>query len=247
MENISRREFAVGLLALSLFRAEAFSAGMMAATRKWVLDMEEATAAMRARKMTQAVWQQQIESLFSRVDLKDLLAAIDYRALAKRAVFESDHETVDDGIDFTKEKGMPRELSFTPFMYAMHKGVAIVPHAHSNMSSMHMVIKGEARGLHYERVATEKDHLVIRPTSDKLLALGEPTTISDEHENIHWFKSLSEPCFMFSIAVFRIDPTQDFDGRQYIDPLGGEKQADGTIHAPRIDVKKAQKLYGKMV
>jgi hypothetical protein len=252
MNEMSRREFTGGLLGalltLSLVRrvdaAGAFSGVVQGAARKWVLDMEEASAALRGRRITPAAWQQQIESLLSSVDLKDLLAAIDFHVLARRAIFARHHETVDDGINFSKEKGMPRELSFMPFMYAMHKGVAIAPHAHSNMSSMHMVIKGEAHGRHYERVASEKDHVVIRPTSDKVLALGGPTTISDDHDNIHWFRSLSESCFMFSIAVFRIDPAKDFDGRQYIDPVGGEKQSDGSIRAPRIDVKRAQKLYG---
>lgn len=252
MNEISRREFTRSLLGslltFSLVKgvhaAEAFSPAMRFATRKWVLEIEEATIQMRSHKLAQTEWQKQIASLFSKVDFNDLLAAIDYDTLAKRAIFNEDHETADD-IDFSKEKGLPTEPSFNPYFYAMHKGVSIVPHGHRNMSSMHMVIKGEAHGWHYERVSTENDHLVIRPTSDKVLALGEPTTISDEHDNIHWFKALSEPVFIFSIAAFRIDPAKEFEGRECIDPLSGEKQSDGTIRAPRIDLKQAYNLYGR--
>jgi hypothetical protein len=50
---------------------------------------------------------------------------------------------------------------------------------------------------------------------------------------------------MFSIAVYRIDPAKAFEGREYIDPLGGEKKSDGTIRAPRIDVNQAYKKYGR--
>ena len=252
MNEISRREFTQALLGSMLtfslvkgaHAADALSPAMRGATRQWVVDMEEATILMRNHRMTQVEWQEHVASLLSRVDLKDLLAAIDYNVLAKRAIFPDDHESADD-IDFSKEKGLPAELSFNPYFYAMHKGVSIVPHGHRNMSSMHMLIKGEARALHYERVATEKDHLVIKPTSDKLMALGEPSTISDEHDNVHWFKALSEPVFMFSIAAFRIDPAKDFEGRECIDPLAGEKQSDGTIRAPRIDLRQAYKLYGR--
>ena len=34
-------------------------------------------------------------------------------------------------------------------------------------------------------------------------------------------------------------------GRDYVDPLGGEKLKDGLIRARRIEVKEAYKLYGK--
>jgi len=69
--------------------------------------------------------------------------------------------------------------------------------------------------------------------------------MSEKKDNIHWFKALSEPVFMFNIGVFRIRPTEDFSGRDCIDPLGGEKLRDGLIRAKRIELKEAYKLYGK--
>ena len=50
---------------------------------------------------------------------------------------------------------------------------------------------------------------------------------------------------MFNIGVFGINPSESFTGRDYIDPLGGEKLRDGLIRARRIEVKEAYKLYGK--
>jgi hypothetical protein len=49
---------------------------------------------------------------------------------------------------------------------------------------------------------------------------------------------------MFNVAVFGLDGTKNFTGRDYIDPLGGEKLGDGTIRARRITDKEAFKLYG---
>ena len=70
--------------------------------------------------------------------------------------------------------------------------------------------------------------------------------MSDEYESIHWFKALFEPVFMFRIAVFRIDPAKDFEGRECIDPFSGEKQSDGTIRAfPSIDLREVYKPYGR--
>ena len=50
---------------------------------------------------------------------------------------------------------------------------------------------------------------------------------------------------MFNIGVFGLKPSETFTGRDYIDPLGGEKLKDGLIRAKRLDVKEAYKLYGK--
>jgi hypothetical protein len=50
---------------------------------------------------------------------------------------------------------------------------------------------------------------------------------------------------MFNIGVFGINPSKDFSGRDYVDPLGGEKLGDGLIRARRLKAKEAYRLYGK--
>jgi hypothetical protein len=250
--KLSRRTFTRdmlgSLLTFSLVKS-LDSVGALAGTikpiiRKWLIEMESVTEALRHGKVTPVDWQRQIESLLSRVDLKDLLSATDYDRLSKIAVFPDDHESAED-VDFSKNEGLPAELSFAPYFYAMRKGVAIVPHGHRNMTSMHMMLRGEAHAWQFERVSDEEHYLTIKPTVDKVLEVGAVTTMSEKKDNIHWFKALSEPVFMFNIGVFRINPSQDFSGRDCIDPLGGEKLKDGLIRAKRIDLQEAYKLYGR--
>jgi hypothetical protein len=76
------------------------------------------------------------------------------------------------------------------------------------------------------------------------VARGELSTVSDERNNIHWFKATSDHAFMFNVAVFGLDGTKNFSGRDYIDPLGAERLGDGTLRARRITDKEAFKLYG---
>ena len=252
MENLSRRQFIQNTLGSvltfslvsSLCGAQTLKGSVKAMAQRWVLEMEEVTAAMRNGKITQAKWQTQIESLLGKVDLKDLLKAIDYDRLAKAAIFPEDHESAEN-VDFSGIKGLPAEPSFNPYFYALKKGVAIVPHGHRNMTSMHMVIKGDSHGWQYERVADEPGHLIIKPTIDTVLKPGGVSTVSDESNNIHWFKALTEPVFMFNIGVFGVKPAESFTGRDYIDPSNGEKLKDGTIRARRIEKEEAYKLYGK--
>jgi hypothetical protein len=110
---------------------------------------------------------------------------------------------------------------------------------------MHMMIKGRAHSWQFERVSDEEQYMTIKPTADKMLELGAVSTMSEQKDNIHWFKALSEPVFMFNIGVFRIEESKEFSGRDCVDPLGGERLKDGLIRARRIEIKEAYKLYGK--
>jgi hypothetical protein len=212
--------------------------------RTWLIEMEDVTRRLRRGQLKTIEWQGLIESLLSRVDMNDLLSAIDFDKLSKAAVFPEDHESAEE-LKFRHTKGLPRKLSFIPFFYAMKKGTAIVPHGHRNMTSMHMMLKGQAHGWQFERIADEEQYLTIRPANDMVQEVGAVTTVSDQKNNIHWFKALSEPVFMFNIGVFSLSHSKDFSGRDYVDPLGGEKLKDGLIRARRIEVKEAYKLYGK--
>jgi hypothetical protein len=252
MEEITRRTFTRNMLGSlltfslvsNLAKAEALAPSIKAMVRPWVLDMEQATKAMRAGTISQKEWQKGIEQLLARVDLSDLLHAIDFDTLRKKTVFRASHESV-LGIDLPKREGLKADLSFDSFFYAMKKGVSIVPHGHQNMATMHMVLAGEAQALHYDRVASQGDYLIIKPVSDILAKPGHASTVSDESTNIHWFKTVSDTVFMFNIGVFAIDSGKSFTGREYVDPLKGEKTVDGTIRARRLNQEEAYRIYGK--
>jgi hypothetical protein len=250
--KISRRAFTQNMggllltfsLVKSLDKLDVLAGTVRPIIRKWLIEMESLTKQLRQGQLKGVEWQSQIEYLLSRVDYNDLLRAIDFEKLAKTAVFPEDHESAED-VDFSNNPGLPEDLSFAPYFYAMRKGTAIVPHGHRNMASMHMMLKGRSHCWQFERVVDEAQYLTIKPTNDKELEIGAVTTVSDHRTNIHWFRALTEPVFMFNIGVFRINPAETFDGRQCIDPLGGEKLKDGLIRARRIELKEAYALYGK--
>ena len=252
MEKISRRDFARNMLGTifsaalinTLCEAQVLKGSVKPIAHKWVFEMNQIGKDLRASKIKPVEWQEQIESLLGQVEMTDLLKAIDYNRLAKSAKLFDDHETAED-VTFEKVKGLPDELSFAPYFYAMKKGVAVVPHGHQNMTTMHMMLKGEAHGWHYDRLRDEPEHLIIKPTKDKILTAGDVSTISDERDNIHWFKAQSEPVFMFNIGVYGLNPKAATTGRDYIDPQQGENLSNGTIRVPRISGDEAYKIYGK--
>jgi hypothetical protein len=252
MGKISRRDFTKSMLGSlfsmtlvsSLVEAQSLKGSVKPIAHKWVFDMEHASKDLRKGRIKPVEWQEQIESLLGQVEMKDLLKAIDYQQLAKSTKLFDDHETAED-VTFSNIKKLPEELSFAPYFYGMKKGVSIVPHGHQNMVTMHMMLKGEAHGWQYDRLADEPEFLIIKPSKDKILNVGDVSTISDQLDNIHWFNALTEPVFMFNIGVYGLDENAATTGRDYIDPNNGENLSNGSIRVPRITSENAYKIYGR--
>ena len=184
-----------------------------------------------------------IEELFAKVELGDLLKYIDFERLTK------DLQFVDNGarslsFKFHEVEGSPKQLAFGKQIFALKKGRSVVPHGHNNMTTAFLILGGEFRRRHYDRLEDEKEHYIIRPTIDRKFTVGECSTISDYKDNIHWFENTSDTGFIFNIHVNDVRPggTQP-TGRVYLDP-NGEKLKDGLIRARMLSYKQVNELYG---
>jgi hypothetical protein len=236
-----------GALAFSLVKslcdAHALGAAAAPIAAKWLAEVEEVSGGLMGRKLRPSAWQERVEDLFRRIELRDLLRSINYDELIKAPLFPEDHESALE-LEFPQVEGLPARLTYIPMFIAFKQGRAVVPHGHHNMVSMHMLLEGEVHARHYENRGDDGGHMLIEPSLDKTFARGELSTVSDERHNVHWFKATRGPVFMFNVAVFDLDGTKNFSGRDYIDPLGARKLGDGTLRARRIDYKEALKLYG---
>lgn len=253
MENLSRRKFNASLLS-SLFTFslvetlcsnELIAKPVHTVAKDWLIEVEEASRAMKKQRLSQSEWQSKIAEIFARVEPKDLLRAIDFDRLHKKLKLVGPQEAI-IGVEPKPKKGLPAELSFDAMIYGMKKGAVIPPHCHRNMTSMHMPIGGALHGWHFDRVADEADHLIIKPTMDKSLTIGEVTTVSDEKDNVHCFQPTGEVAYTFNIAVYRIDRAQKFGGRQfYVDAAHGDKVDGDKLRVRKLSSDEAYKIYSK--
>ena len=67
------------------------------------------------------------------------------------------------------------------------------------------------------------------------------SSITEQHDNVHWFKTTAEQGYIFNIHVLNLNNGNS--GRVYIDP-NGEALNDGSIRARKISAAEATKLYG---
>jgi len=223
-------------------RADALEGTLKWSLRPWLSRLDEASVALSSGTIKSRDWQREVEDTLGKVELNDFLRSLDFERLAAAARFPSEGEGM-QRLYFLEEGGRLQPLRFRPFLFTLKKGAAVVPHGHHNMATMHMVLDGRARVRHFDRIETTSTHMMIRTAADVVGSPGEVTSISDEHQNIHWFEALSDRVFMFNIGVYQVRPGP-FGERDYVDPLGGTSVGGGMMRAARLDRAAAYAKYG---
>ena len=249
MSMLSRREFQQqalgGLLTWSLlntlFSADAFADDVKLIAKNWLADLNAMSLDLRGQKLEPLVWQKQVEQLFAKVDLPELLKFIDFEKLSREAKLK-DRGEISLHATIPLVEGLPTELVFGHQVFALNKDRSVVPHGHDNMATAFLILQGEFHGRHYDRLEdVGKDHMIIQPTLDQTFGVGSFSTVTDLKDNVHWFRANSDQSYIFNIHVMSVKPGRS--GRVYIDP-NGEKLSGERIKARKIDHAEANKLYG---
>ncbi len=248
MSMISRREFqqqTLGSLLTwsllnTLFSADAFADEVKQVATKWMTQLNTMSLDLRAQKLEPLVWQKQVEELFAQVDLPEMLKFIDFEKLTRNVKLQARGE-LSLKATLPQVEGLPTELVFGHQVFGLNKDRSVVPHGHDNMATAFLILKGDFRGRHYDRLEDEAEHMIIRPTLDKTFGVGSYSTVTDVKDNVHWFQANSDHSFIFNIHVLSVMPGRS--GRVYVDPAG-EKLSGDRIKARKIDHTEANTLYG---
>jgi len=251
MHEFTRREFTQetlgSLLAFSLlqtvFARDAFSREVQPLTAAWLAEVNEISESLRGKKLTQVEWQTQVEKLLDQVSVTELMKFIDFEKLTRGVKFKEQGE-LSLRPQFPEVEGLPTELVYGTQLFALQKDRSVVPHGHMNMATAFIVLQGEFHGRHFDRLEDAPESMVIRPTIDKTFGPGGHSSISDDKDNVHWFKTISETGHIFNIHVYHVVRSKDVPtGRVYIDPEG-QSLSQGRILAKKISYEQAYKKYG---
>ncbi|NNE00027.1 MAG: hypothetical protein HKN47_22130 [Pirellulaceae bacterium] len=245
-----RRDFAKqtlgSLLTYSLLEtvvcSDALAESVKPIAANWLADVDRMSRDLKGNKLDQVQWQGKVEDLFSQIDLAEFLSYIDFEQLTAQIKFRERGEKILHA-SFPEVAGLPTKLVFGHQIFALTKDRSVVPHGHHNMATAFLVLDGQFKGKHYDRLEDHDDHMIVKPTIDRDFTAGQCSTISDYKDNVHWFKATSDQAFIFNIHVLHIDPSINKTGRVYIDPFG-EKLAGGLIKAPKLKAKEARLRFG---
>src|SRR5919204_1056971 len=226
-----RRDLILGLTTVWLARvvhaAQAIPPAMSDGLRARLRKLDELSRALARREIQPVAWQRGAAGVFEGIDVAELCRAADFDRVAERLPL--------------LPRGTSTEVirlldgqAFTPKIFAMGKGRAIIPHGHINMVSQHLVLKGEMRGRHYERLRDEPGHLVLRPAIDKQFRAGDFSSISDQKDNVHWFVATSDRAYTLDAIVDNLDASRPFRYHiDFVDPDHASRESGGSLRVPR--------------
>ncbi|MFZ1705887.1 MAG: hypothetical protein WAT79_16195 [Saprospiraceae bacterium] len=226
----------------ALFSLNAFDKKIKPIADHWALSLQEFCSDLKSESITPIQWQQKIEELYTKVELKEILQFIDFDRLIKGFEFP-DLGVTTKPIKFPKLVGLPEKTTFVKKIFGMKKDRAIIPHGHSNMASAHLILSGEVHLRHYEKIQQDGQNLIIKPTIDRLAKSGDYSSISDEKDNVHWFIANTPTSFTFDVIM--LDLHQKSYDIHNLDMYNAEDLKNGMLKAPILDVQTALKKYGK--
>jgi hypothetical protein len=237
-----RRELILGLttawLARVVHASQAAPARVTDALRVRLRKLDELSHALARREIAPLAWQRGAAEVYDGIDVQELCRVADFDRVAARLPLLP-RGTSAEAIRLLDGQ------AFTPKIFAMGKGRAIIPHGHVNMVSQHLVLKGEMRGRHYERVRDEPDHLVLRPTIDRQFRAGDFSSISDQKDNVHWFVTTSDRAYTLDAIVDNLDPSRPFRFHiDFVDPERASVDSGGSVRMPRIELDECLRRYG---
>jgi hypothetical protein len=249
MAEFTRRSFTTqtvaSLLTFSLLDTllarRAFSKEIEPLIARWLKQVNDLGLELKGQSLSAIQWQQQVEELFGKCELPELLRFIDFEKLTGNIAYRDQGE-VSLRATIPSVEGLPTNLVFGHQVFALKKDRSVVPHGHENMATAFLVLRGTFHGRHFDRLEDAPEHMIIRPTIDRPFGPGEHSSISDEKDNVHWFKATSETAFIFNIHVNGLVANRR-TGRVYIDPQG-EKLSDGRIKARKIGGDEVYRKYG---
>jgi len=244
-----RRELLTFALLTTLVRRSALAGPARSEARKFLQRIDEASRALLSSGR-QLEWQSTVEEAARAVDLDDLRRAIDFEKLAPAF---GQHDTA--GGESLRIPGL--RLACATKVFCLRQGEAITPHGHRNMASMHLVLGGELRVRHFEKLRDERrpapgreglapagGFLVLRPSIDRISRPGDASSISGERDNVHWFVARSDRAFTFDCIVSDLRPVGYSYAIDLVDPDRAEKLADGSLRAPIIGWDESLRRYG---
>ena len=225
----------------SLINNQLIAKSVSPITDHWLKQLNDMSHDLKIGGITPKDWQTQIETLYSKVPLHEIIDLVDFEQMIKN--FEYPEKGVNTKkISFPPLVELPKKLAFYSKLFGMKKGRAVIPHGHVNMASCHYVLNGEVSLKQYDKIEESESHMIIKKTVDEIGKKGSYSSISDDQNNVHWLKATTDFAHTFDVIVL------DISGKPYevnnIDPRSAVKETDGSIKARKISVEEGLEKYG---
>jgi hypothetical protein len=194
---------------------------------------------LRRGEITQVQWQDAIGPILRGASIEEIHDAIGLEMVRERAPrvrLGAAIQTVPLPSRLDPDEGAAVRV------YFFRAGRTDPPHCHFNQVTAQIVLAGQFRVRHYERLREAVGAFVLRPSHDRVIGVGDCTSISDVRDNAHWHAALTDGVLL-DVEQGRLDPRLPIRRRQMVD-VGVAPLADGSIVASCLDRQTALRRFG---
>ncbi|HEX3674505.1 MAG TPA: hypothetical protein VHU87_09555 [Rhizomicrobium sp.] len=241
-------DLALAVPLLAAWQTGAIAAIARSALDPWARKVVALNRGLAAGEIGLSFWQDRIAALNTSVPVGEVVRYLDIDRLTAHFTYPGELAQTAD-LHFPKAidvAGVARPWFLR--VLAMREGGAVIPHAHNNMVSAHLVVRGNFHARTYDRIHDEPGALAIRPSQNSLLSPGEIITMSDDRDNAHWLVAQRNRSMAFDIGMTGISKTRTYKTAAnehsmiYIDPAH-KLDRDGLIRAPVLTFDQAAKKF----
>ncbi len=249
---VSRRDLIGGATAATVLlgflrRSHAWRGGRPEELDRWARAVVAANDRVSRGELDVLGWQREIARLHATIEIPALVRYLDLERLTRELRYRSNlAETADPVLPPELTGGGPRRWFVRVF--GLRRGGAIIPHVHNAMVSAHLVVAGSFHARTHDRVRDLADAVVLRPSIDRRLAIGDLITMSDRRDNQHWLVAREERSMTFDVGVVDVAPSWRYGlpaNRFHMIFVDADRkpEADGTIVAPTMTFEACAAKY----
>lgn len=214
----------------------------------WARQLVDLNAALRERSIGVAEWQTRVERLNTSVPVADLARYLDIDHLTRRFTYSTNLADTVDPVLPADVLGTEGRRNWFIRVFGMRRGGAVIPHVHNNMVSAHLVLSGAFRARTADRLRDETDAVVLRPTRNGVIHVGDVISMSDQRDNQHWLVAQEDRSMTFDVGVVGTPASWGY-GLQaneynmiFVD-VDRPSERDGTIRAPVMSFEACAAKY----
>jgi hypothetical protein len=240
-QGLSRRVMlqsiaATTMLLAALARTPSWARGAPAELDGWAHNLLDLNHGLERGDLSVVEWQDRVAALNAAVPVGDLVHYLDIDEIA--GAFRYPTLLAEIAEPSLPAQVLPdgRGRRWFLRLFGMRRGGAIIPHVHNNMVSAHLVISGRFHARTHHRIADQDGAVLLRPSMDRTIAVGDIITMSDQRDNAHWLVAETDRSMTFDVGVVDLPASWTYGHKAnayqiFIDP-DRNPERNGVIVAP---------------
>ncbi len=245
--DVLQRCCALAVLISALARSQAWAGSRPAHLDRWARDLVTLNDDLRQNKIGVAVWQARVEQLNRSVGVSELAGYLDIDRLAREFTYPSKLAEFADPILPADVLGSKPKHWFMR-VFGMRRGGAIIPHVHNHMVSAHLVVSGAFHARTHDRIADIDNAVMLRPSINRPLALGDIISMSDQRDNQHWLIAEKDRSMTFDVGVVDVPASWKYGlaaNKNYMIfvDAGRKPESSGLVRAPVMTFEQCAAKY----